>query len=312
MRVRSLLLRMLADKSVATRTECLHLVREHVLDDALADGAVCRVFPRVYCLPAERDLLAVRRRAALAYRPTAALSHGDALDLWSVPGLSDLTASRVIHVTETAGRPAVRFPGLVVHRLRGFDPATSVMCRDGFPVVRLEEAIIGAWSIADSLSRRVPAIVAVRERRTTAGRLRSVLNVTPRVVARAELEHTLELLGAGCHSPLEIWGHERVFADHRLPPSMAQHRVLIRGATIWLDRWYDVEMVAVELDGAAYHGAAGQRERDLRRDAALAALGIQTVRFSHPRLVQAPEQVIGELRQILATRRHQLRSATPA
>lgn len=66
-------------------------------------------------------------------------------------------------------------------------------------------------------------------------------------------------------------------------------------------------MVNVELDGAAYHGAPGQRERDLRRDTALAALGYLTVRFSHLRLHADPDGVIAELLAILAMRRAQLR-----
>ena len=32
--------------------------------------------------------------------------------------------------------------------------------------------------------------------------------------------------------------------------------------------------MAVELDGAAFHGSREARERDLRRDTALAALGL--------------------------------------
>jgi very-short-patch-repair endonuclease len=73
-----------------------------------------------------------------------------------------------------------------------------------------------------------------------------------------------------------------------------------------LDRAFLAEMVAVELDGAAYHGAPGQRERDLRRDSALARLGWLTVRFSHLRLHREPGHVIDELVEILEHRRSQL------
>ena len=77
-------------------------------------------------------------------------------------------------------------------------------------------------------------------------------------------------------------------------------------AGIYLDRLYDGAMVNVELDGAAYHGEPGQRERDLRRDAALAALGFVTVRFSHLRLHADPDGVRAQLVEVLAVRRRQL------
>jgi very-short-patch-repair endonuclease len=67
-------------------------------------------------------------------------------------------------------------------------------------------------------------------------------------------------------------------------------------------------MVAVELDGAAWHGSQSQRERAVRRDAQLAALGIVVVRFTHHRLHHEPDRVIDELLSILAARRRQLAS----
>ena len=87
--------------------------------------------------------------------------------------------------------------------------------------------------------------------------------------------------------------------------------VRLPSGLIYLDRLYEEEMVNIELDGAAYHGEPGQRERDLRRDAALAALGFLVVRFSHPRLFGDPDGMRREVRQILARRQDQmgLRSA---
>jgi very-short-patch-repair endonuclease len=60
------------------------------------------------------------------------------------------------------------------------------------------------------------------------------------------------------------------------------------------------------MDGAAFHGSPGQRERDIRRDAALAVMGIQVVRFSHQRLFGDPDGCRRELLAILAARRRQL------
>ena len=124
------------------------------------------------------------------------------------------------------------------------------------------------------------------------------------------MRDTFDLIAAGCHSPLELWGHQNVFTDRRLPPSRCQVRVVLPGGVVYLDRLYEAELVNVELDGAAYHGEKGQRERDLRRDAALAALGYLTVRFSHLRLHADSAGCIAELLTILAMRRSQLRIAS--
>ena len=91
-----------------------------------------------------------------------------------------------------------------------------------------------------------------------------------------------------------------------MPASTCQVPVKLPFGTVYLDRYFDRERLAVELDGAAFHGSPGQRERDIRRDAALAALGIQVVRFSHQRLFNDPDGVRAELLRILSARRYQL------
>jgi len=115
------------------------------------------------------------------------------------------------------------------------------------------------------------------------------------------------LVAAGCQSVLELVGHEHVFCVGELRRAQCQVPVPTRIGRVYLDRYYDEEMVAVEMDGAAYHGSPRQRERDIMRDAAVAALGIQTLRFSHLRLFHNMLDVRLETLQVLAARRHQLR-----
>jgi very-short-patch-repair endonuclease len=64
--------------------------------------------------------------------------------------------------------------------------------------------------------------------------------------------------------------------------------------------------VDVELDGAAFHGSAGDRERDTRRDVALAALGWVVLRFSYRRLTTDPGGCRREIAAVCAARRRQL------
>ena len=57
-------------------------------------------------------------------------------------------------------------------------------------------------------------------------------------------------------------------------------------------------MLAIELDGAAWHGSRRQREKDIRRDALVATIGWQTLRYSFARLNNEPQAC---QRDILAT-----------
>jgi very-short-patch-repair endonuclease len=51
--------------------------------------------------------------------------------------------------------------------------------------------------------------------------------------------------------------------------------------------WPEVKL-AVEFDGAAYHAGRDDWQRDLRRDAALAALGWVVLRFSYSDVTERP------------------------
>ena len=68
-----------------------------------------------------------------------------------------------------------------------------------------------------------------------------------------------------------------------------------------VDAWPEAR-VAVALDGAASHGSRDQRERDLRRDTALAALGWVVLRSSYRRLTTGPEGCRREIEAVVRGR----------
>jgi very-short-patch-repair endonuclease len=114
------------------------------------------------------------------------------------------------------------------------------------------------------------------------------------------------MVRAGSHSELEIWGVWHVFETPGMPRFVRQHAVALPFATVHLDAALPELRIAVELDGAAFHGSAEARERDTRRDVALAALGWVVLRFSYLRLTSDPECCRPEMLQVCAARQRQL------
>jgi very-short-patch-repair endonuclease len=173
-------------------------------------------------------------------------------------------------------------------------------------VVNLERCIVESWPLLEADAQRAPAIRAVAERMTTPEPIRATLRANPRLGGRRLLVQLLDLLAMGCRSELETWGYRHVFAGLGL---RWQVPIPLGGRTVYLDSYDETGRLNFELDGRKYHGGVRDRERDLRRDAALAARGIMVVRFTHDRLVREPDQVRVQIRTIMSARRAQMTGA---
>jgi very-short-patch-repair endonuclease len=207
-----------------------------------------------------------------------ALSHLTALRRWDLPAFDPAP----VHVTVPIARhPIGRTPGLIVHRTRVRTPVRLV---DGLRTVAPCTAVVRSWALLPPSTRRAPAIEAARRRLVTAADLRDAASHAVGMPGRSELTGLIDALASGCESELELWGFLKVFDVPGLRHGQRQKVVQARGHTFRLDLAYDEERVAVELDGYRYHSGREQRERDMRRDAALASIGWLTLRFSHERL----------------------------
>jgi hypothetical protein len=198
----------------------------------------------------------------------------------------------------------VRVAGIVAHRRRGFvaDPPTVVI-RQGLRITSVERSLVDAWPLATGDTQRAPLLEAVARRMTTADRVRATLDPRAlRLRGRAALRDLLAKIAAGCRSELELWGYDHVFNGLGMPPLERQVRLRFGGSTVYLDLFHRATATNFELDGAKWHDGFSSRERDSRRDATLATLGIQVVRFSHDRLVLEPDAVRREALAILARR----------
>ncbi|MEV5764719.1 DUF559 domain-containing protein [Micromonospora sp. NPDC052213] len=252
--------------------------------------------------PLARIAPALARRAALAYADgRGALSHLTALDVW---GLRRQPTGEPLHIDVPITSGLRNRPHLLVHHRRRFAPQPPyALVRNGAPVTRLDRSLVVAWPLLPKVERAGTIIRAVNDRLTTPERIGAALEGAPRLADRATLRGLLDRLAAGCRSPLEIWGHDRVFTGPGMPAFRRQARVRVGGRVVYLDLYAEAEQVNIELDGATTHGDPREREIDLRRDALLATRGILVVRFTHRRLLHHPDDVRRETLAILATRR---------
>jgi hypothetical protein len=252
----------------------------------------------------------VRARAATLYSD-GVLSHLSAL---TAAGLAPETPGP-LHVTVPQARRLRDAADVVVHRSR----QRLVTIRGcGLEVTEPARSLVEAWGWAASPTRNVHSaaerpvvrqslIEAVRTREVRSAALRRESALRSRHPGRAELSRLLDFVEGGCQSELEIWGVLHALPrPPEVPPYVQQHCVALpNGRRVEVDAAWPAARVAVELDGAAFHGSREARERDLRRDTALAGAGWVVLRFSYARLVADPEgcrlEIVAVLRQRLAT-----------
>ena len=181
--------------------------------------------------------------------------------------------------------------------------ALEVVRAKELPVTSVARSLIDTWGDAHRAGAtrgfagvaREAVLRATRGRRVTAGGLATQLETRPELPGRSALIELLGFIAGGCESELEIFGVRHVLAVPGIPPCEQQYRMMLRDGPVRLDAAWPEAKIAVELDGAAFHGSPEARERDLRRDAALAALGWVVLRFSYRRLVREPEACRAEI-----------------
>lgn len=120
---------------------------------------------------------------------------------------------------------------------------------------------------------------------------------------RGALLQLAGLLADGCRSELEIWGCLNVLRGPGMPAFTQQHPVAVEGQRFVLDAACEEVKLAVEMDGAAWHGSRYQRERDIRRDALVASIGWQTLRFGYRRMTAATADCRRDILAVYTARR---------
>lgn len=291
---------LLGPDGVIRRADLAGRVDRHTLTRWLAQERLVQPHPGVLALPERFEEWRTRAIAGvLATR--GVLSHRTALAAWRLA-----PKEGVVHASVPVGRHAPRSAGLVVHRVQRLD-ADRV---GGLPVTELPRSLVDTWALAFGPRggtrsvelARGAVITALRNLQVRPDQLRAQMAARPALSCARELAGLISLVEQGCHSELEIWGLLKVLKGPGMPRFVQQHPVVLAFGVVHLDVAIPELKVAVELDGAAFHGSQEARERDIRRDAALAARGWVVLRFSYRRLVTEPAACRREILQVCAAR----------
>lgn len=196
-----------------------------------------------------------------------------------------------------------------VHRVRALavDEVTVV---DGFPVTSVARTLLDLAATLGT-ERMEPLLWdACRRAPDSAVQLARFAERSPRHRGRSTARRLLEGLHpqiAEAASPLEVYGL-LALRDPSLPQPQLQYRVRDHHGRIIkrVDAAWPDARIAIEFDGVAYHGSAGQRARDRQQRERLRAIGwvvleVTAADLSGPRLAAVKDD--------LRRRLHHARSA---
>jgi very-short-patch-repair endonuclease len=232
--------------------------------------------------------------AVLACGERAVLSHGSAAALWR---LSSKETGRPVEVTVAAlhvpqhrrirARKTTRLmmdEVTTLRRIRVTTPARTLLDLASCVSTReLEQALAQAERRYLTSRAKLLALIARYPARPGAPKLRQLLNgpANP-ALARSRAEERLLTLvrRSGLPAP--------------------ETNVLAHGRELDF-LWRDQGLV-VEVDGYAFHGDRGAFEADRRRDAVLAARGLQVIRVTWRQIEAEPEATLVRIVQALAMR----------
>lgn len=279
-----------------TRAELVALSSKGAVQRAVASGALTRLLPGIYAAAEHADSFHARADAALLWAgPEAAISGESALFVW---GLVD-SPPRMVEITVPQERRPRPPEWLRVRRVTVACMTTRV---GRLAVVTPAEAIVQGYGAVEPSARAEVVFGAVRTGLAGPTQISQVLRRTPRVKRRRSLERRVAAAARGAHSFLEERGLVAVFTTSEYADVVRQHEVVIEGSRYVLDMFDAASRTAIELDGTRFHSGVDARLRDIRRDAHLATVGIQTLRFCYADLMERPEWCRQIARETLAVR----------
>lgn len=246
-----------------------------------------RVFPGVYVDHTGPLTWQQRAWAAVLLAWPGALCHSTALRAADGPGRRSFDESAPLHVAVDRTRSFVADPArIVAHHLAHLEDRVNWNLRP--PRVRIEHAVLDVAAEADDDFAAIELLAnAVQSRRTTAPRIRAVLDDRQRVARREFLASVLGDIAEGACSVLEHGYLTGVERPHGLPTADRQVGASARGP-VYRDVTYAAQSFVVELDGRLFHDDAASRDKDMDRDLDAAIDGLRTIRVGWGQVYRRP------------------------
>jgi very-short-patch-repair endonuclease len=232
--------------------------------------------------------------ALLACGDGAVLSHRSAAVLWRLvrhhPGAP---AEVIVPLSRCPVRSGIR-----IHRVHALRPDEVTRLRK-IPVTTAARTLL---DLASVLSRRELEQALAQAERMYAGTQRRLLALIARYPGRAGTPTLRELL-SGSRQPAftRSEAEERFLALVRRA-GLGAPEANVRFHAYEVDFLWRREGLAVEIDGYAFHADRAAFESDRRRDADLAARGVQVMRITWRQVTEEPEATVVLLARALAER----------
>jgi very-short-patch-repair endonuclease len=288
-----------AQHGVFSRDQAMYSgVNDSRIQRRLAAGRWERVHAGVYRVAGTPATWRQSLIAACLMNPAVVVSHRSAAALWKLSGFAP--GPLEVIVSRSQGRK--QFAGFIAHRLSPLAPA-DITELDGIRVTSPARTLIDIASVAssdiaeealdDALRRRLVSIDRLRWRISELGRsgrpgisrMRALLaERDPRVSVPQSVFETRLL---------------RLLRRADLPKPVLQHRVSSGAFVAVVDFAFPSLRIAVEAEGYRWHSGKLRWEHDLARRNALTALGWRVIHVSWKELIENPETLIEEIRQIL-------------
>lgn len=232
--------------------------------------------------------------AVLACGPSAVVSHRSAARLWAV--VSDSVRSPTVEVIVRGCDR--RQPGIRIHRIATLED-DEVTRLDAIPVTAPARTLYDLAAVVRPRTLERAVAEALARRLTDADRIAALIVRHPKGPGVRALRAMLE---RGRPALTRSEAEERFLAllrKARLEPP--EVNVLVAGFEV--DFLWRSEGLVTEIDGFAFHSSPHAFERDRRRDAVLAAEGLNVVRVTWRQLVKEPEAVVVRLARALTRAR---------
>ncbi len=263
---------------------------------AIGHGEAVRILPDAYVADVHQRSFEARVDAALLWAGvTGTLSGPAAMHVWGFlaepPSVVDLVVPHPMHHQTPEW--------LRIRRISWQPPLSRI---GGKTLVGPAHAVVLGYGLLPGGQRAAAVHKAISTHLVSARSLLDALEAVPRVPARRELAQRLTDAETGAETDLEERGPRRVFNTGEFARLVRQHHVMANNRSYRLDMFDPATLTDVELDADELHSTPLQRQRDMRRDADLALVGIQTIRLSHRDVTERPEWCRALVRGVLVAR----------